>query len=78
MREYRVAPGEIEAQGTIEVTDASGACPLGLGKPLPAPMVHVWIVKNKCGPFAALEGIGGGRIAPGQKRLCDHVHGSTS
>ena len=60
------------------ITNAAGACPAGLVKPLPAPMVHVWITKNPCGPFAALEGIGGGRIADGQTRLCDHQHGSTS
>jgi hypothetical protein len=40
------------------------------------PMIHVWIVPNPCGPFAALEGIGGGQIKAGQTRLCDHVHGS--
>lgn len=47
-------------------------------KPTPTPMVHVWITKNPCGPFAALEGIGGGTIAPGQTRLCDHLHGTGS
>lgn len=60
------------------ITDASGACPAGQIKPTPTPMVHVWITKNACGPFAALEGIGAGTIAPGQTRLCDHSHGSTS
>ena len=30
------------------------------------------------GLFAALEGIGAGSIAPGQTRLCDHLHGSTA
>jgi hypothetical protein len=60
------------------LTDAAGHCPAGQLKPTPAPMVHVWIAKNACGPFAALEGIGGGRIAAGQTRLCDHLHGSTS
>ena len=44
--------------------------------PLPAPMIHVWITPNKCGPFAALEGIGAGQIADGQTRLCDTAHGS--
>jgi hypothetical protein len=42
----------------------------------PSPMVHVWIVPHECGPFAALEGIGGGQIAPGEERLCDHAHGA--
>ncbi|HET6949574.1 MAG TPA: hypothetical protein VFI47_04315 [Acidimicrobiales bacterium] len=40
------------------------------------PMVHVWITPHPCGPFAALEGIAGGQIQPGEERLCDHAHGS--
>jgi hypothetical protein len=60
------------------ITDATGACPAGLVKPAPTPMVHVWITPHRCGPFAALEGIGGGTIAPGQTRLCDHLHGAAS
>jgi hypothetical protein len=59
------------------LTDAAGRCPAGQVKPVPTPMVHVWIVKHACGPFAALEGIGAGSIAPGQTRLCDHAHAST-
>jgi hypothetical protein len=43
-----------------------------------APMLHVWIEKNPCGPFAALEGIGGGQIPAGQTKLCDHAHGTGS
>lgn len=58
------------------VTDANGVCPTGLVKPVPTPMVHVWITPHRCGPFAALEGIAGGSIAAGQTRLCDHVHGA--
>ena len=66
------------AAGFVQgVTNAAGACPAGLLKPTPAPMVHVWITKHACGPFAALEGIAGGSIAAGQTRLCDHLHGST-
>jgi hypothetical protein len=38
-------------------------------------MVHVWIVPQRCGPFAALEGIGGGQVKAGEVALCDHVHG---
>ena len=60
------------------LTNALGQCPAGQIKPTSTPMVHVWISKNPCGPFAALEGIAGGRIAAGQTRLCDHVHGSTT
>jgi hypothetical protein len=42
------------------------------------PMVHIWIVPHPCGPFAALEGVGAGQIAPGEERLCDHAHGASS
>jgi hypothetical protein len=58
------------------VTDSAGNCPPPLQKFTPAPMIHVWITPNKCGPFAALEGIGAGQIADGQTRLCDTAHGS--
>ena len=44
----------------------------------PVPMVHVWILPHPCGPFAALEGVGGGQIAAGEQRLCDHAHGASS
>ena len=58
------------------LTDASGQCPPGQVKPVPTPMVHVWIEPHRCGPFAALEGVAGGRIPDGEARLCDHAHGS--
>jgi hypothetical protein len=41
-----------------------------------SPMIHVWIVPNECGPFASLEGDGGGVLAQGETRMCDHAHGS--
>ena len=41
-----------------------------------APMIHVWITPTPCGPFAALDGIGGGQVPEGEDVLCDHVHGS--
>src|SRR2546430_6243774 len=34
------------------------------------------MVPHPCGPFAALEGIGGGQIKPGETGACDHVHGT--
>lgn len=40
-----------------------------------APMIHVWITSHPCGPFAALEGVGGGQIPEGETRACDHQHG---
>ncbi len=58
------------------LTDAAGNCRPGLVKPVPTPMIHVWIESNPCGPFAALEGVGAGQIAAGETRLCDHVHGA--
>jgi len=56
------------------LTDAQGACQAGLNKGTEAPMIHVWIIPHKCGPFAALEGVGAGQIAEGETRLCDHAH----
>ncbi|WP_143030373.1 MFS transporter [Blastococcus aurantiacus] len=64
------------ADGKVRgITDASGACPAGLVKPVETPMIHVWLEPHPCGPFAALEGIAGGRIPDGEEVLCDHAHG---
>jgi hypothetical protein len=53
------------------VTSPNGICPPGTNKAGNTPMLHVWIVPNPCGPFAALEGIGAGQVPPGQTRNCD-------
>lgn len=58
--------------------DAARGCPTGLAKPVPTPMVHVWIEAHRCGPFAALDGVAGGRIPDGEARFCDHAHGTAS
>jgi hypothetical protein len=58
------------------LTDGSGNCPPTLQKFKSAPMIHVWIVPQKCGPFSALEGVGAGQVAAGQTKLCDTAHGS--
>jgi len=58
------------------LTDADGKCAPGLEKGTQTPMMHVWIQKHPCGPFAALEGIGAGQIAEGETRACDAAHGS--
>lgn len=58
------------------VTGVGGPCSPPLVKLAPTPMIHVWIVPNRCGPFAALNGIGAGQVQAGEERLCDHVHGS--
>jgi hypothetical protein len=66
------------AQGKVAgLTNAAGECAPGLVKPEPTPMIHVWIEPHKCGPFAALEGIAGGRIPDGEAVLCDHAHGAS-
>lgn len=39
------------------------------------PMIHVWIIPHPCGPFAALDGIGGGQVAEGEEHFCNQVHG---
>lgn len=65
-----------DAPRVAGLTDSNGNCPPGLQKFDPAPMIHVWIAPHPCGPFAALEGVAAGQIAPGEERLCDHAHGS--
>ena len=57
----------------VGVTSENGPCSFGI-KLTANPMIHVWIVPHKCGPFAALEGVGAGQIAAGQERLCDSAH----
>lgn len=57
------------------LTNPQGLCAPGLTKGAETPMIHVWIERHPCGPFAALEGVAGGTIAAGETRLCDHVHG---
>ena len=53
------------------ITSLNGGCPPGTSKAGNTPMLHVWIVPNPCGPFAALEGIGAGQVPAGQTRNCD-------
>jgi len=57
----------------VGVTSENGPCSFGV-KLHANPMIHVWIVPHKCGPFAALEGVGAGQIKPGEERLCDSAH----
>jgi hypothetical protein len=58
------------------LTSVNGACPPGTTKAGDTPMLHVWVVPNPCGPFAALEGIGAGQVPAGQTRLCDTQYAS--
>jgi hypothetical protein len=56
----------------------NGVCPAGSSKAGNTPMLHVWVVPNPCGPFAALEGVGAGQVPAGQTRLCDTAHGAAT
>jgi len=59
-------------------TFGTNPCPAHTTKAGNTPMLHVWTIPNRCGPFAALEGIGGGEIPEGETRLCDTAHGLPS
>jgi hypothetical protein len=63
-----------EAPRVAGVAPPGTDCPEGLVRGDENAMIHVWIVPNACGPFAALNGIGGGTIPEGQERLCDHTN----
>jgi hypothetical protein len=65
------------APRVVGLTDGNGNCAPPSVKLPSVPMIHVWIVPNQCGPFAALEGVGGGQIKPGEQRLCDQLHSNT-
>ena len=65
-----------EAPRVGGVTSVGGTCRPPLQKFEPTPMIHVWIAKHPCGPFAALEGVAAGQVAEGETKLCDHVHGA--
>ena len=72
---YSNDPAETGQTFVIGLTDSEGNCPRGvkLGE---NPMLHVWITPHRCGPFAALDGVGAGQIKEGEERLCDEAHGS--
>jgi hypothetical protein len=55
-------------------TDSAGNCPPGRTLAGNVPMIHVWIVKNPCGPFAALSGVAAGQVPPGESPNCDTAH----
>ncbi|MEP6624081.1 MAG: hypothetical protein ABJC79_06545 [Acidimicrobiia bacterium] len=56
---------------------SDGSCPPGTSRPKDrVPMIHVWIVPNRCGPFAALTDAGGGEVQPDELVHCDRVHGT--
>ena len=53
-----------EGVRVVGTTQNDGSCPRGEFRPTP-PMLHVWLEPHPCGPFAGLEGHGGG---------CEHDH----
>ena len=71
----RDSPADPLQKVVSSITGVNGKCPAGSSKLGAAPMLHVWVVANRCGPFAALEGIGAGQIPDGETRLCDTAHG---
>ena len=64
-----------EAPVVAGIRSPGGECRGNLQAFDPVPMIHVWITKHPCGPFAALEGVGAGQIKEGETRLCDEAHG---
>ncbi|WP_193615338.1 hypothetical protein [Desertimonas flava] len=65
-----------DAPRVAGLTDAQGECTAPLEKLPEAPMIHVWLTPNPCGPFAALEGVGAGQVQEGEEHFCDEAHGS--
>lgn len=63
-------------QGQVAgLTQGDGSCRAPLVKGEELPMIHTWIVSRPCGPFSALEGIGGGQVKPGDTKACNAIHG---
>ncbi len=54
-----------EGGRVVAVLDAAGNCARGTFRPT-APMLHVWMIPHRCGPFAGIEGAHGAG--------CEHSH----
>jgi hypothetical protein len=67
--------GEENAWQVMLADPLPAPCFPGTHRRAVVPMVHVWIVGTPCGPFAALEGAGGGQVRPGEPVNCDTAHG---
>ncbi len=66
-----------EVGDAIRLAGVSGVgfdCGAGTVK-FEVPMIHVWITPHRCGPFAALDGVGAGQPPEGEETACDHAHG---
>jgi hypothetical protein len=61
-----------EEPTVVGVKPVGGTCRAPSVDGTEAPMVHVWITPNECGPFAPLGGIGGGQVKPGETVVCSH------
>jgi hypothetical protein len=70
---YGGVPNQLRIMAVVEYPQP---CPGSTFRDHLSPMIHVWIVPHECGPFASLEGDGGGVLAAGETRACDHAHGS--
>ncbi|MEY3340807.1 MAG: hypothetical protein RLZZ269_718, partial [Actinomycetota bacterium] len=57
-------PAVFGSTRVVGVTSENGPCQFGI-KLRENPMIHVWVVPHKCGPFAALEGVGAGQVRAG-------------
>ncbi len=61
----------------VGLTNAEGTCDNGEYLEPHAPMLHVWVVPHKCGPFSSLEGVGAGQAVteerdPNADPACQH------
>jgi hypothetical protein len=70
---YGGVPNQLRIMAVVEYPQP---CPGTTFRDHLSPMIHVWVTPHECGPFAALEGDGGGVIPEGQTRACDHAHGA--
>ena len=70
---YGGEPNKLTIRAVVELP---GECPPGTFRDHLSPMIHVWITPHECGPFASLEGDGGGVVPEGEERSCDHHHGA--
>jgi hypothetical protein len=63
----------------IGIVTTDGNCTRGEHPTPEAPMLHVWVVPQRCGPFSALEGVGAGQAIeevqdPATAPECQHSH----
>jgi hypothetical protein len=72
---YGGEPNKLTIRAVVEYPEP---CPGDSFRDHLSPMIHVWITPHECGPFASLEGDGGGVVPEGEERMCDHHHGDPS